>query len=118
MTGRFETLIAHARDLIATVDRGGALTYCTPSVQQILGLPPASVLGQLLWEMVHPEDILGLQSALADVFETGQSRTIFFRSVACARLWRSLMPSCVRESRHWNDRPASRTPLMPPNRSG
>jgi len=90
MMGRFETLIAHARDLIATVDPGGAVTYCTPSVQHILGLPPSSVHGQLLWEMVHPEDVFGLQAALDDVFETGTPRSVIFRMPFAQGGWRTL----------------------------
>jgi PAS domain S-box-containing protein len=90
MTGRFETLIAHARDLIATVDRSGAVTYCTPSVQHILGLPPAGVLGQLLWEMVHPEDVFAVQAALDELFESGAPRSVVFRMPFSQGGWRVL----------------------------
>jgi len=90
MTVRFETLIAHARDLIATVDRSGAVTYCTPSVQHILGLPPAAVLGQLLWEMVHPEDVFALQAALDELFESGAPRSVLFRMPFAQGGWRTL----------------------------
>ncbi|WP_432546387.1 putative bifunctional diguanylate cyclase/phosphodiesterase [Kineococcus sp. SYSU DK004] len=52
----FRSLVRGSSDVIAVVDRTGRLSYVTPSVEQVLGHPPASLLGTRPVALLHPED--------------------------------------------------------------
>ncbi len=56
------SLVHNSSDIITVVDEDGRIRYQTPSVGWVLGLPPASLIGQDLNRLVHPED----QRAFAD----------------------------------------------------
>jgi two-component system cell cycle sensor histidine kinase/response regulator CckA len=53
---RFQALVRHSSDLIAIVDAEGAISFATPSVGRVLGLPPETLLGTTLLTHVHPAD--------------------------------------------------------------
>jgi len=46
----------NATDLIMLSDRGGLLTYISPSVARVTGYPPEVLVGRQIEDMVHPED--------------------------------------------------------------
>jgi PAS domain S-box-containing protein len=53
---RFRALIQHASDVIAIADVRGVLRYVSPSVERVLGYPPAALLGAVGPALVHPDD--------------------------------------------------------------
>ncbi|WP_432991276.1 putative bifunctional diguanylate cyclase/phosphodiesterase [Dactylosporangium sp. CA-233914] len=54
--GRFQRLTEQVTDLVSICRRDGVIQYVTPSIQSLLGLAPAAVLGRPLTDLVHPDD--------------------------------------------------------------
>jgi diguanylate cyclase (GGDEF)-like protein/PAS domain S-box-containing protein len=62
---RFRSLVQNSSDVISIVDRGGTVTYISPSVEAVFGLQPADVTGRPISDVVHPDD----REALGEVLE-------------------------------------------------
>jgi len=43
-------------DAVSRIDAGGAMLFCSPSVERIFGIPPAELIGRRADERVHPQD--------------------------------------------------------------
>ncbi|WP_433615906.1 putative bifunctional diguanylate cyclase/phosphodiesterase [Dactylosporangium sp. CA-139114] len=54
--GRFQRLTEQVTDLLSICRPDGVIQYVTPSIESLLGLRPADVLGRALAELVHPDD--------------------------------------------------------------
>lgn len=52
----FTTLIENAFDVIIIVDPRGRICYANPSVERVLGYPPADLIGEELPGRLHPDD--------------------------------------------------------------
>ena len=61
---RFRTLIENASDIIAILDRRGAIRYVSPSVERVLGYKPAGLTDQNVYELIHSDDFTKLASLL------------------------------------------------------
>jgi PAS domain S-box-containing protein len=66
----FQALIEQSPDLISVADAHGRFQYASPSWSQILGYDPEKVVGDSVWEYVHPDD----RPALIEKFEEGLAR--------------------------------------------
>jgi two-component system, cell cycle sensor histidine kinase and response regulator CckA len=67
----FRSLIENASDMIVVADTGQGITYVSPSVERVLGYPPAERLGHSPLELVHPEDQARIQQVFADTARAG-----------------------------------------------
>ena len=61
---RFRLMIEHASDLITVLNLDGTVRFQSPSLERVLGYPPAESLGSSAFEFVHPEDLSAAQEAL------------------------------------------------------
>ncbi|WP_299039004.1 bifunctional diguanylate cyclase/phosphodiesterase [uncultured Pseudokineococcus sp.] len=61
------SLVHNSSDIITVVDRAGEVRYQTPSVGWVLGLPPATLIGRPVRDLVHPDDAAGFDLYLATV---------------------------------------------------
>ncbi|MGW8191793.1 diguanylate cyclase [Sphingomonas hankookensis] len=68
---RYRLLADHSTDIVLGIDRGGRITYLSPSIEQIVGRNPAQLHGRRALEMVHPVDrdlvLVSHRDALTDV---------------------------------------------------
>ncbi len=64
---RFRTLIENAHDIITILDRAGHVVYQSPSVQRIMGYPPADLIGTSAFDLVHPDDVPVVQEAMGAI---------------------------------------------------
>lgn len=71
---KFRSLVENATDIIYTRNLDGTLTYVSPQVTQILGYDVLELLGQKVWEIVHPDDVAIAQSEVQRMIETGESQ--------------------------------------------
>ena len=67
MPDRFRDLVASTRDICAILDQSGVITFASPAIQSALGLLPTEVGGNVLWELVHPNDVVSVHAALQEV---------------------------------------------------
>ncbi|NMB78597.1 MAG: PAS domain-containing protein, partial [Methanomicrobiales archaeon] len=64
---RFRALILNSSDIIRVLDHDGRITYESPSAERILGYPEGSLLGNVPWEHVHPDDLERVKHEFATV---------------------------------------------------
>ena len=54
---RYRLITENANDIISLLDQEGAIVYLSPSVQLLLGYEPSELLGRLVFDLIHPEDL-------------------------------------------------------------
>jgi len=54
---RYRVLTEHTYDLICEVGAVGQFLYASPNYREVLGYEPESLLGQSVFDRVHPEDV-------------------------------------------------------------
>jgi diguanylate cyclase (GGDEF)-like protein/PAS domain S-box-containing protein len=62
---RFRALVRHSSDLVVVIDGDGCIAYLGPSAERILGWDPGERTGARLADVVHPDDLAGVSTALA-----------------------------------------------------
>ena len=71
---RFRSFVENANDVVFTLSHDGTFSYVSPKWQELLGHPPAEVVGRPFRHFVHPEDA----SLFDDAMEKARSsRTKF-----------------------------------------
>jgi PAS domain S-box-containing protein len=87
----FRTLTENALDILSILDRNGVITYQSPSVKRMLGYESQEMIGQSIFNHVHPDDLPKAQES----FQTGLGRpeetvTVQFRYQHKDGSWRHL----------------------------
>lgn len=90
----FRALIEKSLDIIAVLDGKGALLYGSPSIQQMLGYDPGSLIGKGIFSLVHPEDVQELRRGLEALAATpGRTLAVEFRLCHADGSWRIIEAS-------------------------
>ena len=85
----FRRLIENSTDLILICDARGAVTYASPSVERMLGYPPAEMLGLRPQDNMHPDDAARVTEAIAYLFaHPGETTTTTYRTRHKDGSWR------------------------------
>ena len=69
---RFRSLVRNASDGIMIARADGTVTYESPGVERVLGHAPDARVGRHALELVHPEDLPGVERLFTDVIATPQ----------------------------------------------
>ena len=86
---RFEYLIRNSSDLITLCDPDGTIVYVSPSVGTVLGYTPNEVVGQNVFNMMHPEDRDVTVARLSEVINNpDQALTAEYRLLHRDGSWR------------------------------
>jgi len=76
----FRTLTEHSLDVLTILNAEGLFLYNSPSLKAVLGYEPKDVAGQSAFELVHLEDLPGVQRAFQRALENpGEVITHEFR---------------------------------------
>ena len=89
MAKEFDVPAAGAAQIVALVDSCGSLTPLGSGSHGHLARS-ADLAGKVLWELVHPNDIAAVRSAVSEVMATGAPREIRFRMPGDASRWHTL----------------------------
>jgi PAS domain S-box-containing protein len=54
---RYRLITENANDMIGLLDQHGTFLYISPSVWSLLGYKPSELLGALLFDLIHPDDL-------------------------------------------------------------
>ena len=65
----FATLLSNIADYVFVVDPNGQISYCSPSIERVMGYTPDEVTGESAFEFAHPEDVEMASEAFAEVLE-------------------------------------------------
>ncbi|GEM_PF-2869359 len=64
---RFRRLIENSEEGIVIVDASGVMTYASPSMERLLGRPPAELVGETMFDVFHPDDVLMMQGIMEQI---------------------------------------------------
>src|SRR3954467_2552324 len=77
MANQLHTLLADAREIVALVDPSGYVTPLGSGAEQHLTF--SSAPRTVLWELVHPDDVSSVRTALRQIFSSGEGQTLRFQ---------------------------------------
>jgi diguanylate cyclase (GGDEF)-like protein/PAS domain S-box-containing protein len=63
----FETLVAHASDVIGVVDQHGSIRFTSPAVETLLGYSPDELSGTPISQVIDPEDVDSVRRVLDEL---------------------------------------------------
>ena len=61
----YEDLIAHTSDVLTVFDEAGVIRYESPAIRRVLGYDPDELIGENVFEYIHPDD----QEPALDTFQ-------------------------------------------------
>jgi diguanylate cyclase (GGDEF)-like protein/PAS domain S-box-containing protein len=64
---RFRSMVQHASDVTLVADAAGMITYASPSIERVLGVPPARALGRSVLGLVHRDDLPAVRAMLENL---------------------------------------------------
>ena len=76
----YQLITENSTDLITKHSATGIVTYASPVSSSVLGCAPEALIGQSLFELVHPEDSEVVQAAFARAIETKALPTVIYRA--------------------------------------
>ena len=84
----YRLLAENVSDIVLRVSMQGEIEWVSPSVTAVLGWPPPRVLGSLVSDLVHPDDVHGLAGCLGTADSPGHRRAdARFRRAAGGHIW-------------------------------
>jgi len=86
---RFKAFVEQSSDLVSVLNRDGTVQYLSPSIESLLGYDPETLVGDLVFEYVHPDDrdrMLGHFERL--VSDPNADPTVEYRLRAADGSWR------------------------------
>jgi PAS domain S-box-containing protein len=87
----FRTLTEQSSDIVVLLDIETRLLYASPSMERVLGFPPEAILGQRMFELVHPDDLDAVMSTVMEgIAEPGATRRMEYRFRHQDGSWRFL----------------------------
>lgn len=66
LASRWENLVSHSTDVLAIIDLEGRVVHANEALARILGFTVESVVGDSIFEYVHPDDMEQAASSFAD----------------------------------------------------
>ncbi len=87
---RVVALVRHASDLILVCDGALNVSFVSPSVSSVLGLPPNDVLGKSLEVLVHPDDTEAVHALLPRLEKVSGPLTVTWRMQHADGSWRPM----------------------------
>lgn len=87
----FRNLIDNVSDLIAVVDRGGMVSFHSPSAERLLGIGRNGLIGHNISEIIHPDDLVPMMADVAALLQDPlqvASRDVQLRHISGE--WRAL----------------------------
>lgn len=88
---RFHSLVQNSSDVILIIDAQSKITYASPSVRRVFGVPEDWFVGSDLFSWVHPDDYLQARTYFGDIFSaSGSIRSTDFRMRDGRSSWRSV----------------------------
>ncbi|MBN1532809.1 MAG: PAS domain S-box protein [Spirochaetes bacterium] len=64
---QYRSLVENIREVIFSMDESGIITYISPAVTGVIGIPPPDIMGKRFSEFVYPEDLPGLARRVEDI---------------------------------------------------
>lgn len=90
MERRFRLLLQSSHEMILVLDKTGVLSYVSPSIVSLLGIPRHNYLNTLVLDHIHPEDLEHVSQALERLAMGSSMRErLRFRTRNSENQWRT-----------------------------
>ncbi len=84
----FQEMIENSSDGTALLNPDGAFIYASPSTSRVIGNANGQLVGRIIFELLHPEDVLQAKESFEEVLEApGSSRTTEMRCRRADGAW-------------------------------
>ncbi len=87
---RYRSLEGQASDVILLIDPDGVIAYSSPSLERVLGLDGAAVLGKQVTGLAHADDKVQLEEFIADTAAGRPVKPLEWRLWARDGVWRQV----------------------------
>ena len=77
---RYRLLAENIADVVVRLDRDGRFLFVSQSVEAMLGLKPAELVGRSCFDFVHPDDLAAVTQAAAELTDWSVTRTVMFKT--------------------------------------
>ena len=79
-----QILLETVPDIVYSLNSRGEFLSISPSIKQLLGYEPATLIGSSVFDLVHPDDKKALQASFAKSIKSGDTsvKTLEFRMVS------------------------------------
>ncbi len=74
-------MLGSLRDVLVLTDAELCITFVSPSIEVVLGYPPATLLGRPILDLLHPEELPIAAAHAATRFAERQGRTLTHRTI-------------------------------------
>lgn len=76
----YRALTENILDVLTILDRDGTIRSCSPSVARVLGYAPDGLVGRVVFDLVHPDDLVRVRLAFEHgLAHGGETVTVEFR---------------------------------------
>ena len=75
---KFQSMVQHSSDLITLLGADRRVVYQSPAIAAVLGRSPDSLIGHLLSDFIHPDDLQASQAQFTKVLSGGLGATASF----------------------------------------
>ncbi len=72
---RYEAFIKESSDIVSALSANGEIQYQSPSIETVLGYEPAELIGDSIFELVHPDDRETIRTQFERLVETPEETT-------------------------------------------
>ncbi|WP_049890994.1 PAS domain-containing sensor histidine kinase [Methanohalobium evestigatum] len=75
----FRQITENMQDMVTKTDKNGIIEYATPSHEHILGYKPEEIVGETVFNFVHPDDVEKIKKKFNEDLKNVDSSTAEFR---------------------------------------
>lgn len=76
----YRLLADNIADIVIRFDRDGRMLFVSQSVEPLMGLKPADLIGKSCFDFVHPDDVTLVARANSELTDWTTTRTVVFRT--------------------------------------
>ena len=85
---RFRTLVENVSDIVVELDEHRFICWLSPSIKEVVGRDPASMVGVSILPLIHRDDVAGLLGGLEEAYASMQSVDFSYRLRHANGEWR------------------------------
>lgn len=78
---RFRIIAENTKSIIKILTPTGKITYCSPSIEEVLGFPLWNEIGRLIKNHIHFDDLPLFEAALEECMKTKKSMSVEMRHI-------------------------------------
>jgi len=94
---RYRIVSTITHEMISEIHADGRIAYVSPTVGEVLGYTPESLIGTFPWKLIHPDDVENIRTIFEKVSEKPFHKVVFppYRGRCADGTWRWLEGSGV-----------------------